>query len=75
MARPTPAADATRRGFDALEKAFSSTVLQADMGVVDVYWLQQTEVSDEIERVRIERSSREAEMEARFDIIRQKLQE
>lgn len=69
------AADATRRGFDALEKAFSSTVLQADMGVVDVYWLQQTEVSDEIERVRIERSSREAEMEARFDIIRQKLQE
>lgn len=69
------AADATRRGFDALEQAFSTTVLQADMGVVDVYWLQQTEVSDEIERVRKERSAREAELEARFDIIRQKLQE
>lgn len=69
------AAQATRRGFDALEDAFSNTVLQADKGIVDVYWLQQTLVSEEIVRVQKERAAREAELEARFDVVRQKLQE
>ncbi len=69
------AEDATRRGIDALEEAFSSTVLQADMGIVDVYWLQQTLVSEEIVRVQKERAARETELESRFEIIRQKLQE
>lgn len=69
------AADAARHGFDSLEKAFSDTVLQADMGIVDVYWLQQTLVSEEITRVQTERANRENELEARFETIRQKLQE
>lgn len=69
------AADATRRGFDALEMAFSDTVLQADKGIVDVYWVQQMLVSEEIVRVQKERAAREAELESRFEIIRQKLQE
>lgn len=75
LAADSLAEDATRRGFDSLEAAFSETVEQADMGIVDVYWLQQTLVSEEIVRVQKERATREGELEARFEIIRQKLQE
>lgn len=69
------ALEATRNGFSALEAEFADTVLQADNGVVDVYWLKETRVNDEMERIRKERANRQAELEARFEIIRQKLQE
>ena len=69
------AADVTRHGFEMLDASFADTILQADMGIVDVYWLRKTEVSDEITRLATERSSRLAELDARFGLVRQKLEE
>lgn len=66
---------ATQQGFGELEKEFANTVLQADMGIVDVYWIQETEVNDEIKRVKTDRANQNAELESRFALIRQKLQE
>ena len=69
------AVEVTQRGFANLEATIEDTVLQADMGIVDVYWMEQTEVSDKITETQTERAEKAQELEARFDIIRQKLQE
>ncbi len=65
----------TRAGFGRLEDFFSESVLKADMGIVDVYWAQKTEVADEIERVKEEKDLLLAELQQRFKLIRQKIGE
>lgn len=69
------ALDVTRAGFAKMESEVSDTIMQADMGIVDVYWLRKTEVADEITRLRKERVARLKELDARFGLIRQKLEE
>jgi hypothetical protein len=63
----------TKDGFGRLEDFFAESVLKADMGIVDVFWSQKLEVSDEIVRVKEEKSELLSELERRFSLIRQKL--
>jgi hypothetical protein len=63
----------TREGFGRLEDFFADAVLNADMGVVDVFWAQKLEVSDELTRVREEKDALLAELDRRFELIREKM--
>jgi tetratricopeptide (TPR) repeat protein len=59
----------TRGGFGRLEQFFADSVLKADMGIVDVFWSQKLEVSDELVRVRGEKDAALADLERRFQLI------
>jgi len=61
-------------GFGRLQGEIGKTVENADVGIIDVYWLDKTEVSDEIERLGKERATRFQELDDRFRIVRQKLE-
>lgn len=67
--------DVTRRGFGRLEDFFAESVLDADQGVVDVFWAQKLETDDELETVREEKDATLAELDRRFRLIREKLGE
>lgn len=69
------AVDITRSGFGKLEQDLQDTVMRADMGIVDVYWLRKTEVSDRITELSKERGLRIQSLDNRFEVIRQKLEE
>jgi hypothetical protein len=63
----------TRSGFGRLEDFFAASVLRADVGIVDVYWAQKVEVSDEKTRVIEERNALRDQISRRFELIEQKL--
>jgi len=63
----------TRAGFGRLEDFFSESVLKADMGVVDVYWAEKLDVADQKAKVQSEKAALLSDLEARFQLIRQKL--
>lgn len=63
----------TQAGFGRLEDFFADSVLKADMGVVDVYWAQKVGVVDQRLEVAMEREALQADLERRFTIIRQKM--
>lgn len=65
----------TRDGFGRLEDFFAESVLQADMGIVDVYWAQKLEIADEIVRMKEEKDALLTELQSRFKLIRQKIGE
>jgi hypothetical protein len=65
--------DLTRSGFGRLEDFFADSVMRADVGIVDVYWAQKVEVSDEKKRVLEERNQLRTRILNRFDQIEQKL--
>jgi len=65
--------DLTRAGFGRLEDFFADSVLKADMGIIDVYWAQKLETSDEMDRILLERQDLLAELERRFELIRLKI--
>jgi len=65
----------TRGGFGRLEQFFADSVLKADMGIVDVFWAQKLEVSDELVRVRGEKDAALADLERRFQLIDDKMGE
>ncbi len=69
------AADITRWRFGTLKDQLSSNIMEADMGIVDVYWLRKTEVVSERTRLATERSERLQELTGRFELIRQPLEE
>ena len=64
----------TRTGFGLLEDELYETIMRADRGIVDVYWLRKTEVADEKLRLATERAERLRELDARFGLINQKLE-
>lgn len=64
----------TQEEFGRLKDEFSDTIMRADVGIVDVYWIRKNEISDEAERLRIERADQEAELKKRFEVIHQKLE-
>ncbi|RME25121.1 MAG: hypothetical protein D6798_09655 [Deltaproteobacteria bacterium] len=68
------ATDIALAGFDRLQSEINETVEAADLGIVDIYWLDKTDVSDEIERLGKERAARLQALDDRFRIVRQKLQ-
>jgi len=63
----------TRTGFGRLEDFFSESLLRADVGIIDVYWAQKIEISDEKERVLNERRLLKDEIKRRFDLIEHKM--
>lgn len=65
----------TRTGFGLLEDELYETIMRADRGIVDVYWLRKTEVADEKRRLATERAHRLQELDARFGLINQKLED
>lgn len=65
----------TRAGLSDLERTIYNTIMEADMGIVDVYWLRRTEVEEERVRLKTERADRLEELEDRFNLIRDKLEE
>jgi len=64
-----------RAGFQDLADHFEETLLQADIGVVDVYWLRKVAVTDEREEVQKDREVLLRELNDRFRIIRQGLED
>jgi TolA-binding protein len=67
--------DATRTGFRDLTEFFNSSVMNADMGIVDVYWQRKVKVSEEIEDLNKERVELMDELDKRFEAIHAKLEE
>lgn len=65
----------TRAGLGELDSRLLSTVMEADMGIVDVYWLRRTDVEQERLRLKTERAERIRELEDRFSLIREKLED
>ena len=63
----------TRVGIGRVEDEFNETVMGADRGIVDVYWNRKAQVTDEIERLNNERGKRSAELDSRFEVIRQRM--
>jgi tetratricopeptide (TPR) repeat protein len=63
----------TRSGFGRLEDFFADSVMRADVGLIDVYWAQKVEVTDEKKRVIQERNELRSRILNRFEQIEQKL--
>ncbi len=68
------ATDVALVGFGRLEDEIGRTIEDADVGIVDVYWLDKTEVSDEIERLGKDRAAQIQALDDRFRVVRQKLE-
>ena len=63
----------TREGLARLRDEFASSVLKADMGLVDIFWAQKLGVADELARLRGERDAVIANLQRRFELIREKM--
>jgi hypothetical protein len=48
--------------------------MRADVGLVDVYWIRKTAVSDEALRLRQEQADRLDDLDRRFQVLNQKLE-
>lgn len=68
------AANITQDEFGRLQEQFAETIMRADVGIVDVYWIRKTEVSDEATRLRQEQADRLDELDRRFQVLNQKLE-
>ena len=67
--------DITQAGFSWLAGVFGDSVMGADMGIVDVYWVRKASVSEERIRVIEERQELLLELSENFSRIRQGLEE
>ncbi|MES2638249.1 MAG: tetratricopeptide repeat protein [Myxococcota bacterium] len=64
---------AVRSGIRDLETEFRADVLEADKGIVDVYWLRKTAVSDEMTALGKEQALLLRELDDQFRIVRENL--
>lgn len=60
-------------GLRLLEEHFADSVLQADMGIVDVYWARKVQTSDRREAMADRKKDLLDDLKRRFGVIRQKL--
>jgi tetratricopeptide (TPR) repeat protein len=67
------AATLVQQNFQKLEEQFAASVLGADMGIVNVYWSQWVAVGDERTEVTRQRQAIISELERRFALLQQKL--
>jgi TolA-binding protein len=65
-------AQVARYGLAELQGEFDDAILRADMGIVDVYWLEKTGISDEITRLYEDRATQLKELDQRYGMIQQK---
>ena len=63
----------TRAGIARVEDAFDETVMGADRGIVDVYWVKKGNAAEEKGRLNAEKSKRQKELQERFQIIDSRL--
>lgn len=63
-----------RRGLSDLEREFQGDVIQADKGIVDVYWMRKAEASDEMQFMAEEQSRLLRELDEEYRIIRENLE-
>jgi hypothetical protein len=63
----------TRAGIGRVEDAFDDTVMGADRGIVDVYWVKKGNATAEKDRLNAEKSKRRSELEQRFRVIDSRL--
>ncbi len=63
----------TREGFGRLEDLFGRSVLAADTGIVDVYWGEKIQTVDSKEELQLQKVDVLADIDRRFDLIRQKM--
>jgi hypothetical protein len=68
------AARITQDEFGRLKEQFADTIMRADVGIVDVYWIRKTAVSDEALRLRQEQADRLDDLDRRFQVLNQKLE-
>jgi tetratricopeptide (TPR) repeat protein len=61
----------TRAGFGRLEDLFGQSVLNADMGIVDVFWEKKTETYDRKQELLRAKVDVLDQIDSRFDLIRQ----
>ena len=61
------------RGVESIASNLREEVLQADKGVVDVFWLKKTEVSDAMIKLASEQSARSRELDQEFSLLREGL--
>ncbi len=59
--------------FGRLQEEIGRTVEEADLGIVDVYWLNRTDVGDEMTRIGREQANAVRLQDDRFRLVRQKL--
>jgi TolA-binding protein len=64
---------AVRTGIRGLEAEFRADVLEADKGIVDVYWLRKSAVSDEMTALGKEQARLLRELDDQFRIVRENL--
>ena len=62
-----------RLGLELLEEHFADSVLQADMGIVDVYWARKVQTSDRRVAMVDRKKDLLKDLDRRFGVIRQKL--
>jgi len=67
--------DIAETGLTKLEDELQDSIMNADRGIVDVYWVRKIEVADEMTRLSKERGMRRQELEDRFELIHQKVEE
>lgn len=60
-----------QQGVASVAATFEEEVLQADKGVVDVFWLKKTEVSDAMVTLAAEQSARTKELDQAFTLLRE----
>jgi hypothetical protein len=65
----TLAVDITRLGFRELEETFGEKVLEADVGIVDVFWTRKVDVGAELIGLALEQQSLLNELDARFSNV------
>jgi tetratricopeptide (TPR) repeat protein len=68
------AARITQDEFGRLREQFADTIMRADVGIVDVYWIRKSDVSGEATRLRQEQADRLDELDRRFQVLNQKLE-
>jgi tetratricopeptide (TPR) repeat protein len=69
----TLASGITRRGIGRVEDAFDETVMGADRGIVDVYWVKKGNIASEQTRLNAEKNKRIRALNERFLIIDSRL--
>ncbi len=60
--------------LDELEQGFRDDVLEADKGIVDVYWLRKTQSADDLTRLAKEQSRLIRELQEQYRIVQENLE-
>lgn len=69
------AAKVAKDGLSRMESFFRDSVMKAETGIIDVYWSRKLELAEQREQIQSERNDVVEELERRFRLIRQKMEQ